>query len=742
MKVRAGFQALSTAAIAMSVSGCTFLNGVTTWFSTSDRLAAEYGYVTVSEPVAYQLKDVESALTSGVQAVTFTQALEEAKAFQSVGVRRFQTQLTATNQTSVNATAALLMALGLPVDPSALTAAPPPLPAATLPTPDANFRTLAPPTTSVSTPFGPRVQTALHNMLLARLSSSQIDLLKQRQKQEAIWVVLSTLTVVPGEKTRYDAAAEVRVHWAFCEPEAKPSTDGGGSKSEKCDGEHGRPNGDEIDVLPLFPTYNSVGELNDAASIRDMAVAMSALLQAGPAQNQSGGQALMADLQRLISATERVTLVGAPVLNDTIAYRISGVRTSRPFEELRPRGKTHIEPLTIPMATIVLVKQTKLKKLNEKREKEEEAAKKDEKPTGPIANVSMSYSSRWRRDRPWWDKLPPGTLFPGFWYDRGTSFAAPPRDTDKDYGAGTMFDWVQQHTICKFDWVGCAPPEFSRGVPPAWNYPAAVVIRPKEPKPPVPLQLFLPSLDGGKSNPIVAPIDQPYAQVLLVCGRGAHAERFFLDNVAVEARRLGDPAEEKAKAIVAPQQGGATSTTTSTTSTSLTPGATAQLSTKSLSPAESYGIAKAEDTSQKKQTDDEKVPILLAGCDAMDEKGEVVRDDTYMVLLTDEVLRNAAKAKGIVPQDCRDDHIDPRFCVPKRLPKELDRTVQLTAVNGAGPSKNSVSVELDFDVFYPAPPVAERVQVERDAQGNAKAAERDRGTLWPDSVFGSPQKGK
>ena len=459
---------------------CSYLTGVAQLLKTDDQLAAEYGYITLSRPVSMPLREVVSLLETNVPTVDFATALQEVSKFQSLGMRETQElyQLQMRASADLQKLQGLLASNGLPQTPATeAPAAPPALPTVTPPTATSP---IAGPfaTTALSTRFSDRTQAAYHSILLSRLTSSQLAVWKLREQDWEIRAVFTTLTLVPGEKTRFDSAAELRVLF---------NLEGLGSKY--------------LRVVPLFPTYDSVAELNEASSLRQWTLILAALAQYGPAQAQGDYTQVIRDLQKLASATSRVTLVGSPVLENALSFRISGVRTARPFDEWRPRGTTVIEPLTLPVVALMMVDRSKLS---------------DAKTT---LGVDLDFSGRWRRDRPWWDKLPPGTFTPGFWYDRGTSFRSPSK-------AGGL-SWKR---FLPWAWVDQTDPRFSSPVRSAAHY--RLTVRKRAPKP---FRFWIPD-----SPTELATLTHPFNQALVVCGTGDAPLSFFLAGIPLSGLRLAD----------------------------------------------------------------------------------------------------------------------------------------------------------------------------------------------------------
>jgi hypothetical protein len=667
-------------ALGCALSGCTLLSAGGRLLKTPDQLMKEYGYSVLSEPMVFPLKDVETVIGTSVQEVTFKEALEEARIFQSAAFRRRQVRQRLAIQGSANALALQALQQG---DPTAASTAPPGLPGADALTADATFAggALAEVPGGVRAPFSGRIQTALHNVLLSRLTSSQIALLKKDTKDWDAYVVFSMMTVIPGEKTKLDSSAAVRMLWTLCAENTKPCNfDAGGTLAE------------DLRVVPVFPTYNSVSELNDAASMREFALSLAALAQYGPAQAQGSYQRLVNDVQRLVSASERVTLIGSSLHDDVVGMQIGGVRVARPLEELRPRGKTRIEPLTLPTVTVVMIRKTAF---NDK-----------------AVALSMQYASRWLRDRPWWDKLPPGTFLPGFWYDAGTGFTKPKARTS---GRSFLHGYNWKSWVFPWGWPDLlSPAEFTRGVAPAGRFETIQTVKKGQPTIPKPLRIYSPT---GQ----VIPVNHPYGQVIVVCGAGDAALGFFADNIPVPARRIGDSASFTITAPAVPS---------------------ANFAPKDLSRALTAKqldkrVEKKRLTAQQAlQVKSERVECLgeltpeqrgdLTAAQAAELKNE---QSAYLLFLEPEVLRELAKSRGITPLDVRSDVASKKGHDPRQIP--------ITGANIAGPATSTAYMDLAFDVFYAPPPERERLSIDRDgAAGKGdEVFDRDSGTAWPGESY-------
>lgn len=354
---------LYTTILAIMVAGCSYLRGFEQRLSTDDQIASEYGIVAVSKPAFLPLKDIEAALDTDVQSVTFDAALQQAALFQSAGYRRREV----IQQAGVRASADLLKAQQLAIaaaagiPPPEGSTTPPELPAApTLLTPTDFGAGASGATPNVALGFRRRIQTAFGDVLLAKLGAAQLNVLKKQQSEWDIRLAFSNFAVIPGAKTQLDSAAELRTLWSVDRALECP----GDPAEEKRPPPDPKKFEDLLRVIPLFPTYDAVGELNDAGALDRTLFFLTALAQYGPAQAQGDYQRLVNDVRRLVSATQRVTLIGSALVGNAVHYRITGERTARPFEELRPRGKTKLEPLTMPMVTIVLLKKAAFKPLD------------------------------------------------------------------------------------------------------------------------------------------------------------------------------------------------------------------------------------------------------------------------------------------------------------------------------------------------------------------------------------------
>lgn len=477
----------------LSTLGCSLVTGVFQHFMTPAEMEYRYGFTVMSRPLHTTLGDVEKAISLEEQKLSFDTALQEAAQFQSAAYRRYQVRQQLGLQASADVLKAqqLSQALAANAAPPAGSTDAPPLPTVTKLTADPEFMKTGP-LPDLATPYRGRIQTAFNNVLMSRLGASQLSILKKMEDQWDMHLVYSTLTVNPGLLTRNNSAAEIRTRWSMTYGnQAAPSSD--------------------IQVIPIFPTYDSVGEVNDAASMNERLLFLAALVKYGPAQGQAEYQRLVNDVKRLASANERVTLIGSPLPDNTIQYRIRGVRVADPLNERRPSGKTAMEPLTLPTVTLVMVSKNAYKA-----------------HYGDMFNVSMEYSGCWRRDRPVWDNIPPGNLIYGFWYDRGTRYKWPiPEDQIKDKARKpSNAPWQLPDR-----WFETQ--DFVRISQPALRYQDVFQIESKEPKNPQPV------IFEAQATPIE--ITHPFTQVLLVRATGDQPKEFYVDNIKVDGQKLSDP---------------------------------------------------------------------------------------------------------------------------------------------------------------------------------------------------------
>jgi len=194
-------------------------------------------------------------------------------------------------------------------------------------------------------------------------------------------------------------------------------------------------------------------------------------------------------------------LIGSPLLNDMTQIQVRGVRSARPFHELRPRGTTKMEPLVMPMVTLVLVDKEKITKT---------------KPT-----VSCDYSSRWKRERPWWEHFPPLSLLPGVSYDSGTRFKNTITYKPRELSWFNVLSWIEF-------WIQDS--NFFKGTLTAASHEEFLTLKNSK-NDPVPLYF----VDSGTT----IPIHHPFDQLIMVRAQGDPPKEFYLNNVKVKFEPTG-----------------------------------------------------------------------------------------------------------------------------------------------------------------------------------------------------------
>lgn len=476
-------QSLLAAGLAAMAAGCSTVSAVKQGYMAHEDLERQYGTISLSRPYSLPLDTVLDKLDADIQRLTYDAAIAEASKFQSAAYRRRTVSQRAGLRVSADLLAAQQMMqaaqAGAQAAPGATPPAAPNLPTvADLAVADA---AALPESPSLAVAHGRRMQVAFNNIMLSRLGASNLDILNELKKENDVHVVFQTMTVIPGELTRFNSIAQIRTVWS----DLRGGKDGVD---------------DRVKVVPLFPTYDAVAELNDAAALQQTQLFLAALAQYGPAQAQGEYQRATRDLQRLVSASERVTLVGSAIDGNATQYQVAGVRVARPLQEMRPRGTIQMEPLVLPVVTLVAVPKKTIS---------------GGKP-GEI-QVYERFSTRWVRTRPWWDKLPPGTFLPGFWYDRGTRFKSP------EY---RPWSWS---LFAPETWFKTQAFEFVKVTARAGVHEAAVVAN-KAGQDPKPLDFHMASVA----------INHPYDQVIVVGVDGDRPKAFYVDGMEVPARAVKD----------------------------------------------------------------------------------------------------------------------------------------------------------------------------------------------------------
>lgn len=493
------------------LTGCSFVSTLSQNFLMSDdEFQNAYGVVTVSEPVVFTHDEVEKAVDLSYEAIKFDAALLDVAKAQSEAARfnALQSGFGLGANLDLQQLAALAAAAQAGAPPPAL----PPGPAgSTVPgkpslvAPNADFQklALAASSTSLSTPLSRRIQTASNDVLLNRFSAATQKLVGQMKDDHDVYFVFSTLTVLPGELTRFNSEADIRLAFFAEGPKSGAVQVAETSKAGMLMGL----NRSDVKVFPIFPTFDSVGELNQAVSTFEFQSFLNIVATLGASAVNPQMQAAVQDIRRLSSAHQRATLIGSPTNADSVAYRIRGLRTARPFDEWRARGTYLMEPLTLPLLSVVAVK----------------------KASGASAkNLGFMYSSRWQRYRPWWDLLPPGTLFRGFWYNRGTAFKNPEkieaRQAREPGVVGRTWRWGK--SVLQND---ANDSRFFRDTARAGIHYAVVAPKAKEKD----------EVETVEAVDTIVLVKHPFAQSLVVRTKGPVPAKWYLAGVPVTATEVG-----------------------------------------------------------------------------------------------------------------------------------------------------------------------------------------------------------
>ena len=728
------------AGILLSLSiACTLFSRGVRAILPKDTIEATFGIISISPPTAISFEELKEEFIVDTKALDFDKALTATESFQSVGVRRREVQQQAGATGSADLVQLALLAAKLKAGqiPDTIPA-PPPAPTPNL-TPNADFSKLPAQSVTPAVGLSRRLQVAFNNVVEAKLLGATSTVYSKLQKNYDIKFVFNQLTVIPGTRASQNAHAEVRTLWKVKDGKSDPPG----------------PNDPDVVVVPIFPTYDGVGELNDAASLDQTLLFLMAVIQAGPSQVTPQYQRLVTDIRQLVSATQRVTLIGSATSNGCINYSVNGERTALPFQEKRPTGTDEMQPLVLPMVTIVMVRKSRFA----------------EHPVG----VELSYSSRWVRESRFLSQIPPENFVPGVFYDRGTNFEDPKC-------------WDQL----------CLANEFEQGTVPARSFsPKAITFKAAES--PLSLPLVLAS----------APNSQPYnplTQVLTINTAGTSPLEFYLENVPLASKRV-DSKDLLAASFVQEASGtGLRSSPVSAMRSGLPRGATTATGKNHGAGPPSTGatptpIDQIEDHVEK--TIDEwynplkiKIDSTVANdvvqsayfkyTEIQTEKSEptaalkaLVRAAVLTPSLVQEVVRGKITYRGAclvarhaaeilwtktgnkVPSNIDTDLESEAFNTLSKVPQEtylvlvptdLIRNLRaslgplpatLSAVNGLGPAIETLAVDLSaVSPEEPLAPLTDRIQsIHHHTDATGKQSESDieliapRGSFWPPEVF-------